>query len=258
MAQIGGATAHVDQGHAELLVVMAQGALARGQLLQDGVRHDESTPVDGGNNILSSRGRAGDNMAIHFQSGAQQPQRIADTVLTVDHKFLGKHMDDFTVRGQRHRPGRLQNSANIGFADFAALGHDGDRSLAVEALNVTPGKPHEHRFYVSSRTAFRLLHRLLDGRDSPIQMDDHPPAQTLGFGRSDSCHFQATLIFDLADDGAGFGGADVQANHISSLEGQADLQLPGMNPVSVAASAELSRPKELSERRLGQDWGPGF
>ena len=102
--QIGSATAHVDQGYAELLVVMAQGALPRGQLLQDGVRHDESTPVDGGDNILSSRGRAGDNMAIHFQSGAQQPQRIADTVLTVDHKFLGKHMDDFTVRGQRHRP----------------------------------------------------------------------------------------------------------------------------------------------------------
>src|SRR5438046_4415272 len=91
---IGRAAADVADRGAELLLVLGQHGLARGDLLGHGLRYRYAGTVHARDDVLRRALAAGDDVYVHLEASPGHPDRRADAVLFVDDEVLRQHVQD--------------------------------------------------------------------------------------------------------------------------------------------------------------------
>ena len=79
--EVGGAAADVDQAHAEVLLVVGQHRIARGQLLEHDVLDLEAAALHALDDVLRRAVGAGDDVHLRLEAHARHADRIADAFL---------------------------------------------------------------------------------------------------------------------------------------------------------------------------------
>ena len=208
--QIGGAPAEIDQGGAELLFLVAQHGLARGQTFKDDVADVQAGAVAAFDDIVRRGDGPGDDVDLGFETHAGHAHRVLDAGLLVDDVFLRQDVNDFPVHGDGHRPGGIDDALDIVFGDLAAL--DGHDAAAVETGDVPPGDAGIDRGDLAAGHQFGFLHRFLDGIHCRFDVHHHALAQPDGRVRADADDVDLAAA-DFTDHAADFGGPDIEAHH---------------------------------------------
>ena len=78
-------------------------------------------------------------MHLYFETHAAHADRFANTVLTIDHKFLRQDVQNFLFSWNRHSTCRFDHAIDITWADFLVL--DSDHAIGVEAADVAASDP---------------------------------------------------------------------------------------------------------------------
>ena len=204
---VGGAAADVDQRDAQLLLVVLQHRLARGQRLEHDVQHLEVAARAALDDVLRGGRRRGDDVDPRLQAHAAHAQRLAHAVLAVDHVLLRQHVDDVAVDGQRDGARQLQHLGDVAGADFLVL--DRDRAGRVDALDVAAGDAGVDLRDLAAGHALGLEDRLLDRRHRRVDVDDDALLEAARRVRADADDVEA-VGSDLAHDRGDLGGADVE------------------------------------------------
>ena len=68
-------------------------------------------------------------MYFCLQAYTRHADRLADSFLIIDHKFLGQNVQDFLIRRNRYRLGGIDNPVHIQLLNFAVA--DGDSLYLV-------------------------------------------------------------------------------------------------------------------------------
>ncbi len=97
---VGGAAADVHQRDAELLLVVGEHRLARGELLDDGLGHGDARAVHARDDVLRGALAAGDDVDVHLEARARHADRRADAVLLVDDEVLRQDVENLAARRQ--------------------------------------------------------------------------------------------------------------------------------------------------------------
>jgi hypothetical protein len=169
---VGVPAADVDERDAELLLVLGQHRLARGELLHDRLGDADAGAVHARDDVLRRALAAGHDVHVHSSRAPVMPDRRADSVLLVDDEILGQDVQDLAAGRQRHRLGGVDGAPDVLARDLAVLAGDRDHAAAVEALDVRPRQREVDRidldpaissassiaFLIESTAAFEVHH----------------------------------------------------------------------------------------------------
>src|SRR5580704_10720419 len=117
--EFGGAAADVEQAAAHVAFILRQARFRRSQRLEHRIANQNSRFVRGGNQVLRSRHRGGNQMHVGFQALADHADRVANAVLRVDDKFVRQNVQHFAVFGKRNVAGSVDGAAHIVALDIA-------------------------------------------------------------------------------------------------------------------------------------------
>ncbi len=160
-------------------------------------------------------------MDIHFETGAEHAERVADSILIVNDEFLRQDMYDLAVRRQRHGSRRLDDAANILAIDLARPRGNGRHAAAVETPDVRSGKADINSFDLAARHGFGLMNTFLDRLHGRLEVDDRSPLQPFGLGNTKADRLEAVFQFvalrapaHRRNQRAYFGRTDIEAYNV--------------------------------------------
>ena len=204
---VAGAAADVDQRHAQLLLVLLEDGLGRGQGLEHDVGDLEAAAVGALDDVLGAGDRGGHDVDLGLEAHAGHAERIADAVLIVDHVLLRQDVQHLAVHRDRDRLGGLDHPRDVGLADLLVL--DRDDAVAVEPADVGAGDRGEHRRDLAAGHVLGLVDRGADRAHRGVDVDHHATAQALRRRGADADDVDA-VVGHLARDRGDLGGADVE------------------------------------------------
>jgi hypothetical protein len=214
---VGGAAADVDQGDAQLLLVLRQHRLGRADLLDDGVDHAYAGAVDARHQVLRRRRGAGDDVDVHLEPRPGHADGHADAVLLVDDEVLRQHVQDLAAGRQADGLGGVDRPPHVVARDLAGLAGDGDHPAAVEALDVRPGHRQVDGVDLDAGHELGLVDRALYRVHRRLEIDDDAAADAARLGDPDADDVEAVIGDQLTDDGADLRRADVEPDQIAIL-----------------------------------------
>src|ERR1700747_2401686 len=93
-------------------------------------------------------------MDVGFQSLADPPDRVANTLSRVHQKFVREDVEDFAVLGESDVAGGVDSAANVFTFDIARTMPEGDTTAAIHAANEVAGHADHGGLYRNVGDAF--------------------------------------------------------------------------------------------------------
>src|ERR1700736_182149 len=205
---VGRATADIDQGHAQVQLIVVEDGLGRGQHLHHQVLDAHARLVDTLDNVLHRGQRPGDDVGFDFEPGAGHADRIPDPFLTVDDVAAWDDVDDLAIVGDGDRARGVDHPADVVLPDLAVRTGHRDDPTAVLAEDVGAGHADEGRLELVATHPLRGIDRVADAPHGLLHVDDHAATQTFGGCLAESDDVE-TAFRRLADDAADLGCADI-------------------------------------------------
>src|SRR5580700_12276826 len=78
-------------------------------------------------------------MDVGFQTLADHPDRVANTLLRVHQKFVREDMEDFAILGESDVARGIDGAAHVFAFDIARTMPEGDTTAAIHATNEVAG-----------------------------------------------------------------------------------------------------------------------
>ena len=110
---VGGASADVDHAYAEILLVLGEHRVARGELLEHDVVHRETAALHALDDVLRRAVGAGDDVHLGLEPHPRHADGIADALLRIDDVFLRQHVQDLLIGRNRDRLGRIDHALDV-------------------------------------------------------------------------------------------------------------------------------------------------
>ena len=156
----------------------------------------------------------GYEMDVGFEALADHADGVANAVLSIDHEFVRKDVEDFAVFRKRDVAGGIDGAANIVALDVASTVAKCYPAAAIDATDMAAGYADDRRLHGNVRDAFRFFDRAANGADGGVEIDDEALAQALGFGCAKSEKFYLIAV-DFGDQRGRFCAADVQPDNVT-------------------------------------------
>ena len=207
---VGGAAAHVDQAHAEFLLVLGEHGVARGELLEHDVLDLEPAALHALHDVLRRALGAGDDVHLGLEAHARHADRLADALLRVDDEFLRQDVQDLLVGRDRHGARGVDHAVHVAGRHFLVA--DRDDAVRVEAAHVAARDAREHRVDLAAGHQLRLLDGALDRLHGRVDVDDHALLEPARRVRAHADDLDGAVGAELADDRHHLRGADVEAD----------------------------------------------
>src|SRR5690606_34548478 len=134
---VGSAAANVHQAHAQLFFILSEHRIGRGQLFEDDVVDFQAATTHAFFDVLRGIHRTGDHLHLGLQAYAGHAQRLAHTLLVVDHVILRQRVQYALVGWNGDGLCGIQHALEVRSTDFAITnGHD---AVGVQAANMVTG-----------------------------------------------------------------------------------------------------------------------
>jgi hypothetical protein len=159
---VGDARAELDQGHAELALLLAEARLAGRHRGRDDRLHAEIGGLDAVAEVLDRSRRRRHDVDVDGQAIGVETERLLDPVQPIQ-RVEGRHrVQHHPVARVDRQPAGVEQRLDILLADLAAANLHLD--IGDVAGHAAGRKAHEHLFDAGRRDPFGLLDRLADRR----------------------------------------------------------------------------------------------
>ena len=204
-----GASANVDQGHAELALVFGQHRQAACQ----GVEHElldlKATAAHAFDDVFGRALSACDDVHLGLKPDAAHANRLAH-VLVVNDEFLGLHQQDALVVGDIDRPGGLDHPCHISGTHLAVL--DGHHAAGVHAPDMAAGDAGVDPGDLAVGHQLGFLERLLNALHGGIDVHHHTALEAVARSHAQTSELELAVGQHLGHHHHHLGSADVQAD----------------------------------------------
>src|SRR5580692_101018 len=153
-------------------------------------------------------------MDVRFEALADHAYGVADAILGIDCKFMGKNVEDFAISWERDVAGGIDGTADVFSLDVAGTIAEGDAAAAVDTADMAAGYADYGGLHGDVGDAFGFFDGAANGADGGIEIDDKAFAETFGFGRAQREKFYL-LAVDFSDQYGCFRAADVQSDDVT-------------------------------------------
>src|SRR5271163_931981 len=213
-----GAAADVEQAGTEFALVLREASFGGSERLEDRVVHAHAGAIYGGDDILGGGTGGSDDVDVCLQALTDHADGVADVVLGIERKFLGEDVQDFAGFRQLHAAGGFDGAAHVVALHIARARAYGDAATAIHTAHMRAGYADQRGLHRDADEGFGFFHGAANGADREIEVDDLAFAPAFGFGRTECGEFHtAAVVVEFADQGAGFGAADVQRYDVPFL-----------------------------------------
>jgi len=100
------------------------------------------------------------------------PKRIANAVVRVHDKFVGKNVEDFAVFGKSNVAGSIDGAFHVVALDVARTIAKRDAAAAVDAADMAAGNADERGLNGNTGNGFGFFHGSANRADRGIEIDD--------------------------------------------------------------------------------------
>src|SRR5258706_12605182 len=153
-------------------------------------------------------------MNVDFQALAHHGHGIANIVLCVDKKFLGKYVQDHAIVRQRDIARRIHGALDVVAIDIARAMPQRNAAAAVDAANVTAGNADNRAFYGNTGNTFGFFDCAADRSRRRAKIGNQSLAQSFRFRRAHGDELRCPGVVHFAEDGARFRAPNVQRHQI--------------------------------------------
>jgi hypothetical protein len=160
--EVGRAAADVDQGDAQVLLVLGQDRLGDRELLEHHVPHLDPRTVRAGHQVLDRGRRRRDDVDVRLETHPVHPQGRGDAHLVVQHELLRQDVQDLALGRDAHGARGLHHAPHVVAADRLVLARDGHDPAAVERAHVRPRDAERRALDADPRGQLRVLDGRLD------------------------------------------------------------------------------------------------
>ncbi len=112
-------------------------------------------------NVLRGINGAGHQMNFRLQANTGHTERLFDSFLAINQKFLRQDMKNFLISWDRDRLSRINHSIDIGLKNLSVA--DRDDPVRAHTPNVTASNPCVDGLNLATSHEFGLFNRPLDG-----------------------------------------------------------------------------------------------
>src|SRR5258708_15459853 len=118
-------------------------------------------------------------MNVRCQARADHADRVANSLLGVDEKFVGQDVQDFAVGRQGDAASRVNGSAHVFALDVARAMADADSATAVYAAYVIARHADHSSFHWNVGDAFGFFHGAPNGVGLAIVLNPQTLSKTI-------------------------------------------------------------------------------
>src|SRR6266849_5616854 len=120
-------------------------------------------------------------MDANLKSRRHHSDRILNTGLIVENKFLWQQVKNFTIAGQRDGAGFVHGLPDFLAADFARARAETDAAMAVHPADMCAGDTDQPMLDRDTRNIFRMFYRFLNTANRLVEFCNHAFAQATRF-----------------------------------------------------------------------------
>src|SRR5277367_763159 len=179
-----GAAADVEEASAEFAFILSETGFGGSERLENRVVDADARAIHGGDNILGGGAGGGDDVHVGFEALADHADGVADIILGVEKKFLGKDVEHFAIFGKLHPASGFDGATHVVTLNIAGPRADGDAATAVDAAHVDAGDSDQGGFDGHADDGFGFFDRAANGTDREVQIHDLAFAPAFRFGRA--------------------------------------------------------------------------
>ena len=110
---IGGPPPNIDDCRSKIAFIFREYCFGAGKLPEDHFFHTHLSAVDGIDQVLIESALTGHHVNVDVQARAVKPYRILNAVMIVQKEFLRQDVDNFSIRRNGNRLGRLYDLRHI-------------------------------------------------------------------------------------------------------------------------------------------------
>src|SRR5207249_582585 len=203
-------------GRAQLALLGSEHRFGGGERAGEQVAHVEPGAVAALDQVLPGAHRAGHDVDARLEAHAGHADRLADAVLVVDDELLRQDVEDLLVGGEGDGTRGVHDPLDVPRRHLAVAHRD--HAMAVEPLDVAPGRACDHAADLAGGHQLGLLDRPADRLHRLLDVDDDALAEPARRRRPDTDDLD-TALHHLGDDHADLVGADVETDHERALPG---------------------------------------
>ena len=217
------ATANIDKGDAGLLLIGVQDGGGAGDGFQRDAGHFERGPFDAAIDIIAGHGLAGDDVEIGFQAATGHADRVDDALLHIDRVFLGDHMEDLVSGGEDQFVHIADKPVDIPLADLFTGVVANEHAPVLKAFDVLAGDADVDDIEIYPAGLAGHIASVLNGLDRFFDIIHDAAHDAFGFYFARSQDFELAVLVAFTDQGANFGGTDVERGNDLLLSGISHL-----------------------------------
>ena len=135
-----------------------------------------------------------------FEPRTVHPDRLGDSVLAVNDKFLRQAADDLPSRRQRHCARRIYRPIGVFVGDLFFDTRDGDYSVLIFSAQMLTRKIYGRGIDLKPAHAFGFADGFSDRFRNVFRRRDNASPQAFGFGFTDANDVHFSVGRRLADD----------------------------------------------------------
>ena len=206
--QVRSTPANIDETDAQLLLVFPQHRITRTELFQHQIIHLQAAAADALDDVLCGANSTRNEMHPRLQADTAHADGLADTLLAVDDEFLGQNMEDPLVRGNRDRPGGVDDPIHVGLTHLPIL--DGGDAVGTQATDMAAGDARVDRVDLAAGHQLRLFDGALYGLNRGLDIHHHAALEAPGGMGADPHDLDQAILPFLAHQAGDLGGANIQ------------------------------------------------
>ena len=205
--KIRGATANVNQAHANLHLIRCQARRRRCERLQHQLHHVQTAAANALFDIVGSRHRTGDDVNFDLQPTTAHAKRTAHAFLPVDDVFLRQCMQHFLVVRNRYGACGFDHALHVGLGDLAVFHRH--HAAGIQTANVSAGDADVDIGHLAIGHCCSFAHGSRNRVGGGININHHALAQTERRLLAKADDIELTSGINLCDQCDDFRGADV-------------------------------------------------
>src|SRR6185295_949420 len=200
----------IDHRRTVFLFVLSKRGFATRYVIDNGIGHHDSGAVHRCDHVLPRRYGRRDHVNRSFEPHAQKPDRVSDSILSVDRELLGQHVDDLAIGWHADRTRLIDDPVDVFFRDVAVAAADRDHPSRVDAADLDAAQTNVGGIDRQSRHHLRLFDRAFDRVNGSLDIDDDALANSARGSTPDPDDLERVILGYFSYHRSDLGCSDVE------------------------------------------------
>src|SRR6056297_2077703 len=184
----------MNQYHTCFFLLIVKYGVRACKRFKDDVGYLETCTLNAPVEILRCGNQSGNNVNFSLHTDSAHSHRVADSILTVNHKLLRYYVQYLLIRRQHDALALFKQTLHILYRDFFILIIDGDHTFTSNTADMITCNSYVNRIDFNTGCKLSLLYSGFNGLNCFIDVHNHTTVQSFTRGFSNTQNVYSVLF----------------------------------------------------------------